>query len=448
MSIRSAVDQRAGAGRTTGEAVLGSEDPGARDGNRQPDDGGGHEHPASQEPVTQESHGHRRTRAPRGTAFKVGLTVAVLAALAIVGGTVGLAFTSRPASHRAAGHASGRRRRPEAPIRVVSVTPASGSSKLSGALSVQVNLNVPVAADTATPQLSPHVAGQWQATGSTLTFTPNVPLPPSTTFTLRIPAGNAGIRSAAGHVLARPLTTHFKTAAYTQLRLAQLLSTLGYLPVSWQPGAGDRMTSDPVGGEVASQQEMAYSPPSGSFTWNHGYPAELRSQWRANRQNSLVLGAVMAFRAQHHMAMTATTGLQFWHKLFAAAQAGRRNAVGYTYALASKASPETLTIWHNGHVVLRSLANTGIPVAPTADGTFPVYLRYRFQIMRGTNPDGSHYADPVSFVAYFDGGDAVHYFPRGAYGFEQSLGCVELPYDAAEHAWPFLTYGSLVTVAG
>jgi lipoprotein-anchoring transpeptidase ErfK/SrfK len=97
---------------------------------------------------------------------------------------------------------------------------------------------------------------------------------------------------------------------------------------------------------------------------------------------------------------------------------------------------------------MRTLANTGIPVAPTADGTFPVYERFRFQIMRGTNPDGSSYADPVSYVSYFNGGDAVHYFPRGSYGFQQSLGCVELPYGAAEQAYPFLTYGSLVTVAG
>jgi hypothetical protein len=43
-----------------------------------------------------------------------------------------------------------------------------------------------------------------------------------------------------------------------------------------------------------------------------------------------------------------------------------------------------------------------------------VYLRYRYQIMRGTSPDGSSYADPVEFVAYFDGGEAVHYIPRGS----------------------------------
>jgi hypothetical protein len=68
--------------------------------------------------------------------------------------------------------------------------------------------------------------------------------------------------------------------------------------------------------------------------------------------------------------------------------------------------------------------------------------------MRGTNPDGSSYADPVEFVAYFDSGEAVHYFPRGSYGSPQSLGCVELPIAAAARAWPYLTYGSLVTVTG
>ncbi len=68
--------------------------------------------------------------------------------------------------------------------------------------------------------------------------------------------------------------------------------------------------------------------------------------------------------------------------------------------------------------------------------------------MRGTNPDGSHYADPVSFVSYFNGGDAVHYYPRRSYGYPQSLGCVELPYSEAEQAWPYLTLGVTVRVTG
>jgi peptidoglycan hydrolase-like protein with peptidoglycan-binding domain len=157
---------------------------------------------------------------------------------------------------------------------------------------------------------------------------------------------------------------------------------------------------------------------------------------------------LMAFQSDHRLAITGVAGPALWNAVFKATAAGADNRTGYTYAVASKGSPETLTIWHDGRVVLSSAANTGIPVTPTADGTFPVYLRYRFQVMQGTNPDGSHYADPVSFVAYFNGGEAVHYFPRGSYGFQQSLGCVELPYWAAEVAWPYLSYGSLITVSG
>ena len=92
--------------------------------------------------------------------------------------------------------------------------------------------------------------------------------------------------------------------------------------------------------------------------------------------------------------------------------------------------------------------NTGIPASPTVDGTFPVYLRFYFTHMKGTNPDGSKYDDPVWYVSYFNGGDAVHYFPRGSYGWYQSLGCVELPWNAAARAYPYLIYGSLVTVIG
>jgi hypothetical protein len=53
----------------------------------------------------------------------------------------------------------------------------------------------------------------------------------------------------------------------------------------------------------------------------------------------------------------------------------------------------------------------------------------------------------VQNVSYFNGGDAVHYFPRGSYGWPQSLGCVELPLAQSAVAYHYLTYGSLVTVS-
>jgi hypothetical protein len=106
-----------------------------------------------------------------------------------------------------------------------------------------------------------------------------------------------------------------------------------------------------------------------------------------------------------------------------------------------------LTIWHDGHVVFRSLANTGIPVSPTVDGTFPVYERFRFQIMSGTNPDGSHYHDPgIPWISYFNGGDALHGFERAQYGFPQSLGCVEMLPATAGRVWPYTPIGTLVHV--
>ncbi len=101
-------------------------------------------------------------------------------------------------------------------------------------------------------------------------------------------------------------------------------------------------------------------------------------------------------------------------------------------------------MWHDGKVILHTPGQHRHPGRPTADGTFPVYLRYAFQVIGGTNPDGSHYADPVSWVAYFDGGDAVHYFPRGSYALSRAW-AVELVAQA-HFVWPYLTYGSLVTV--
>jgi len=192
----------------------------------------------------------------------------------------------------------------------------------------------------------------------------------------------------------------------------------------------------------------AYTPPAGTFSWQGGYPSMLHGLWAEGAGNMILTGAVRAFQSEQGLTMDGVAGPTVWSALLKAVAAGHGNANGYTYAVASQSVPETLTIWHDGREVLSSPANTGIPAAPTANGTFPVYERLPFQIMQGTNPDGSHYADPVSWVSYFDGGDAVHYFPRYSYGFQQSLGCVELPYSEAERAYRYLSYGSLVTVTG
>ena len=106
---------------------------------------------------------------------------------------------------------------------------------------------------------------------------------------------------------------------------------------------------------------------------------------------------------------------------------GKDNPNGYTYALASQASPETMTIWHNGQLVLKRWSTPASRPRPTADGTFPVYLRYHFQIMQGTNPDGSHYADPVDVRVLLQRRRCGALLLPRLLRVPQSLGCVELP---------------------
>jgi peptidoglycan hydrolase-like protein with peptidoglycan-binding domain len=338
-----------------------------------------------------------------------------------------------------------------AALRVVSISPAPGAGQVNGDDPVQVRFSAPLAAGSPMPRVTPSVAGSWQPAGTLAVFTPAVAFSPSSAVTVTIPAGRDGVRAVTGAQLARPVVASFSTQAWAPRRLAQLLGQLGYLPLSWRPAFFGHRAEEivgPPGSWLAEQGALAYSPPAGQFRWEPGYPSSLAGMWSPDVFNVILRGAVMAFQSEHHMTIDGMPGPALWDAVFRAAAADSSNRDGYTYAVASKGSPETLTIWHDGRLVLSSPANTGIPVAPTVDGTFPVFLRYRFQIMQGTNPDGSSYADPVSFVAYFNGGDAVHYFPRASYGFQQSLGCVELPYAAAEQAWPYLTYGSLVTVTG
>jgi peptidoglycan hydrolase-like protein with peptidoglycan-binding domain len=336
------------------------------------------------------------------------------------------------------------------PIRLMSISPAAGARQIQGAAPIVVTFSSPVAANTPEPALQPAVAGAWSAIGNNLVFTPAVAYPPSSQETVSVPAGPSGVRGANGGLLTSAVTEHFSTAGYSLLRLAQLLSQLGYLPLTWSQTVNGTAKQEAVGAGSASQSQtgMAFDPPAGTFRWKPGYPSILRSMWSADGSNVIVRGAVMAFQSEHGMTIDGTVTGRLWAAVFRAVSRGEQNTNGYTYAIASKATPETLTIWHNGRQVLRSLTNTGIPVSPTVNGTFPVYLRFRNTIMSGTNPDGSHYSDPVSFVSYFNGGDAVHYFPRGSYGSPQSLGCVELPYPQAEQAYPYLTYGSLVSVTG
>ena len=370
---------------------------------------------------------------------------AVVAVLLAAGGVYYYLNNSSPA--QAAGnksHGQQHRGAPAAssPEHVLSVSPADGATGVNGAADIRVVFSEPLSASSPMPTITPATNGTWQRSGDTAVFAPTRGFSPRTKVTLLIPSGSSGVQSTGGGLLAAADTVKFRVGKFSRVRIEQLLAQLGYLPLTWAPVTG---TPAPLT-DANAQLSAAYSPPQGSYTWQPGYPVQLKRLWKPDQPSMILQGAVMAFESDHHIALDGLIGRGVWKAMFRAIALGQTNAHGYTYALARQKAPETLTVWHNGAVIFKHLANTGIPVAPTAVGTDPIYLKYRFQIMKGKNPDGTKYADPVSWVSYFRAGEAVHYFQRYSYGSQQSLGCVELPYGPAKKIWPYLTYGTLVTV--
>jgi hypothetical protein len=395
-----------------------------------------------------------KPEAPRRKGRRAVALVASSAAMVLVAGVAIVAFGT-PGSHAApvtpAQQASvAAQDVPAVPLQVLSVSPGSGAKGVNGAAPIRVQFSAPLAASTPMPQLSPSIAGKWQVEGDSAVFTPAVGYFQDTKVTVKIPGGQAGMisvggRSAgAGGLLGSGVTESFTTGSFSTLRLQQLLSQLGYLPFTWTAKSGAVISPQNADAELAA----AYHAPAGTFSWNGDYPSNLTDQWTAGSANILDTGAIRAFESVQGLTMDGYAGQTVWSDLLTAVAKGKDNPNGYTYALANQHYPESLTLWHNGRVVLTTPVNTGIPGRSTVDGTFPVYLKFYFTYMDGTNPDGSKYHDPVYYANYFNGGDAVHEFQRYSYGFYQSLGCVELPWDAAKTAYGYLSYGSLVTVTG
>jgi Bacterial Ig-like domain/L,D-transpeptidase catalytic domain len=392
--------------------------------------------------------------APRPSKKRGAALTASSAALVLGAGVTIVAFAS-PGSHAslvssAAAVNASKPLQPAANLQVVSVTPAAGARDVNGISPIRVQFSAPLAPSSPMPTLSPSIAGNWTLQGDAAVFTPTVGYSENTRVTVKIPGGLAGVISVAGAnagnggTLGSDLSPSFTTGSFSTIRLQQLLAQLGYLPLTWTPESDAAISPTNAQAELAA----AYNAPAGTFKWQAGYPSSLTDQWKAGSDNILDDGAVRAFESVTGLTMDGSAGRIVWTDLFKAVAEGKDNPNGYTYALASQYSPESIRIWHNGRIVLESPANTGIPASPTVDGTFPVYLKFYFSYMKGTNPDGSKYDDPVYYASYFNGGDAVHEFSRASYGWYQSLGCVELPWDSAEKAYPYLTYGSLVTVTG
>lgn len=292
------------------------------------------------------------------------------------------------------------------------------------------------------PTVTPAGAGSWHRISShAITFRPSgYGYGLDQKVSIALPDG---VRLAGGTQTGSASDGTWSVPAGSTVRLQQILAELGYLPLTFNyAGAGPGTT-------VADQEAAAVDPPKGTFGWRwSSTPAALRGQWQAGAYGTMTKGAVMTFEDQHGMTADGVAGPQVWKALITAMLKGQKNTAGYTFVQVSEGSPESLQLWHDGATKLSGIpVNTGVAGAATATGTYPVFEHVPVTTMTGTNVDGSHYSDPgIKWVSYFNGGDALHAYPRASYGFPQSNGCVEMTDGDAAAVYPYTPIGTLVDV--
>jgi len=293
------------------------------------------------------------------------------------------------------------------------------------------------------PRIVPSTQGQWhEANSHTLVFTPSgygAALGSQLRVLLPHPVA---VTVGTGSKLRDSSQVAWTVPPGSTLRLQQLLAETGYLPVVWHP------SGPPVAHTPSAQAQAAVDPPSGSFSWRYpNTPPQLQAMWSPGQWSAIMKGAVMKFENANELTVDGEAGPAVWHALLGYVLAGKRLSEPYSYVYVHREVPETMTLWSAGRTVETVPANTGIAGAETELGTFQVFEHIPEGTMSGTNPDGSHYEDPgIKWISYFNGGDALHNFDRASFGTPQSLGCVELPLEAAAEEWPYTTIGTLVTI--
>ena len=333
---------------------------------------------------------------------------------------------------------------PRSSAALVLASPAP-SAALAPTAAIDLTFSKPIAQvlGSTLPTLAPATPGSWREVDThTLVFRPS-----GTGFPL---ASNVRVEFPKPIALTEPSaptpptanTISWSVAPGSTLRREQLLAEQGSLPIAWSP------TGVPAARTALAQTQAAIQPPAGTFTWRYpNTPAELKALWRPGQPNTITRGAVMAFEHDHQLAVDGIAGPVVWRTLLGAAIADAQSGAPYSYVYVHEEVPESLTLWSAGRVIVHSPGNTGIPESPTKPGTFAVFEHVPVGTMSGTNPDGTHYHDPgIRYISYFNGGDAIHEFPRASYGTPQSLGCVELPLADAAKVWPYTPIGTLVTI--
>ncbi len=320
----------------------------------------------------------------------------------------------------------------------------SPGTRLTPHTTITLTFNKPVskALGANLPSVSPVGAGTWHRLNShAIRFVPSgYGYGLGANVTIPLPSGVHLVGATAG---SGQTVGTWSVPGGSTLREQQLLAMLGYLPFHFSYANGKGVADTPQ-----AQEAAAITAPAGRFTWAYpNIPGALHNMWSPGASGTMTEGALMAFENDHDMYGTYPSQAQIWKALITAIDANKRSTFGYTFVTVSEGSPESETTWHNGKTVASGPVNTGVASTPTATGVYPVFEHLPVTTMSGTNPDGSHYDDPgIKWVSYFNGGDALHEFPRGSYGFPQSDGCVEMPEAEAASVYPYTPIGTLVDV--
>jgi peptidoglycan hydrolase-like protein with peptidoglycan-binding domain len=324
-----------------------------------------------------------------------------------------------------------------------------------GTASLRVRLSGHPASFSPRPHLSPAVAGHWVTHGDSEIFRPTTTLEPCSNYRLGISAATSAVSHSPLGVH-RDIYLHVVCPSVKGLQLA--LARLDYLPyraskavLPHEPDADRKSTphSGHTAGSTIGQRARltamaAFHPPSEHMHARYSSVPTLSY----GELDETTKGALMVFQSEHELEATGEADEATWRALFGAVEHDRRKRTPYTWVTVSESIPETLEVHRGSRVALSTPANTGVAGAETAQGTFPIFSRFTSTTMTGTNPDGSKYSDPgVPWVNYFNGGDAVHGFPRGSYGTPQSNGCVELPIETAQRVYGMLAIGDIVVVS-
>jgi peptidoglycan hydrolase-like protein with peptidoglycan-binding domain len=308
----------------------------------------------------------------------------------------------------------------------------------NGTEPLAVTLSAPVSPTSPPPTLHPKVAGTWSIVADSEVFTPASTLEPCSNYTLTVWSRT----SASGHAaLGRRRTIGLNVACPPIAGLQQALARLGYLAARLRPLYDVHY---PAGRETRAEAAAhAFHPPRGGLAPDPSSAPPVRM----GQLDASTRGALTVYQSDRGLEATGEPDRVTWASLLSALSANRRDPHPATWVTVSESLPETLEL-HRGHRVLfRTPVNTGVPGAETERGIFPIYARYVSTTMSGTDVDGTKYVVPdVPWVNYFNGGDAVHGYPRASYGFPQSNGCVELPIEAAHTVFGMLAIGDVVDV--